>query len=322
VTVSQGPRPELSVVIPVLDEAATVAELHSRIRAAVGARCEVVFVDDGSAAPTREALRALAHGDPATRVFSLRRRHGKSQALALGFRRARGHLIATIDADLQDDPAELPALLARLREGFDVVVGWRRKRSDPALKVLSSRLFNVLVSAVAGVRLRDVNCGLKVFRREVLEDVALESGFHRFLPVLALWRGFRVTEVAVRHAPRRHGRSRYGTARGLRGFLDLWVILFLMRFGGRPGRFFLGAGTLLGIAGAGISVYIAILKLVTGTIQSRYPLMALGLVLLVVGFQLVSLGLFGELLAYHSRNLRPVEPIADELEAERDRASR
>jgi hypothetical protein len=175
-------------------------------------------------------------------------------------------------------------------------------------------------SLLGGVELRDINCGLKVLRRDVLDEIVLSGGFHRFIPLLAHWRGFHVAEVEVGHAPRKHGGSRYGGDRAARGLLDLVVLLFLVRHEGRPARYFAGLGTMLGAAGLGISVYLAALRIATGSIQSKFPLLALGLVLMVVGVQLFSLGLFGELLAYHFRARRPFEPAAREIDGSRDAA--
>ena len=302
----------LSVVVPVYNEAATVGELQARIREHTGSESEIVFVDDGSTDGTREVLCELAAGDPHTRVLSFRRNYGKSQALAAGFRRARGRIIATLDGDLQDDPAAIPALVAQLDEGWDVVGGWRRQRRDAVLKVWGSRVFNGLVRVLSGVRLRDINCGHKVLRREVLDGMVLTGGFHRFLPILAHWRGYRVSEREVEHHPRRHGKSRYRSTKVLRALMDLVVILFLVRFHGRPGRLFVGLGAFQCAAGLAISSYIAYLRLAHGSIGFRYPLLALGLVLLVVGFQFLSMGLFGELLSYHFRSVQPFEPVVVE----------
>ena len=315
-TRSDGVRPDLSVVVPVFDEADSVEELLGRIREALGADAEVLFVDDGSRDATRSVLTRLAEKDPRLRVLSFRRNYGKSQALAAAFRRARGSLIATLDGDLQDDPAEIPALVARLAGGadgeLDVVVGWRRKRNDAFIKVFGSRAFNWVVSRLTGVRLRDINSGIKVFRREVLEGMVLVGGFHRFLPVLAHWRGYRVGELPVEHRPRQHGKSRYGPTRILRALMDLAVILFLVRFDARPGRLFVALGALQVAGGVGVSIYIAVLRLATGTISFKYPLLALGLALLIVGFQFLSVGMLGELLAYHFRSQQPFEPVVIE----------
>jgi glycosyltransferase involved in cell wall biosynthesis len=312
-------RPALSVIVPVLDEEAVLPELHRRLRAAVGAGAELIFVDDGSRDGTPGVLREIARTDPEARALRLRRHLGKSHALAAGFARARGARIATLDADLQEDPLEIPRLLSVLDEGHDLVVGWRRHRRDRPGKVLASRAFNALVSALGGVRFRDINCGLKVLRREVTDGLDLASGFHRFIPLVAHWKGFRVIEREVAHRPREHGRSRFGGERFFHGLVDLAVILFLLRSEHRPSRSFIGLGALLGLSGFGISAYIAVLRLATGTIQSRYPLMALGILLLLAGLQVTTLGFFGELIAYHFRAGRPPEPAAEELPADAGR---
>ncbi len=301
-------RIPLSVVVPILDEEASLRELHARLTAVLPRDAEIIFVDDGSADGTPAVLADLSRRDARTRVVRFRRNFGKSMALLAGFRRARGEIVATMDGDLQEDPEDILKLEGELARGFDLACGWRRDRRDPPRKVVASRIFNRLVSAFGGKRFHDINCGLKVLRREVAEDLVLSGGFHRFIPLLAHWKGFRVTEVEVSHRPREHGKSRYGGDRIIRGLLDLAVILFLVRHEGRPGRYFAALGALLGLGGLGISVYIAYLRLAYGTISSRFPLLSLGLVLLVVGVQLFSLGLFGELLAYHFRSRRPFEP--------------
>lgn len=318
-------RPPLSVVIPIYNEEASLPELHERLAQVLPRDAEIIFVDDGSSDRSAAILGELATQDDRLRIVGFRRNFGKSLALAAGFRRARGELVATIDADLQEDPADLSRLADKLGEGFDVAGGWRRTRRDRWTKVFASRVFNRLVCWIGGVRFRDINCGLKVMRREVLENLQLAGGFHRFIPLLAHWRGFRAVEVEVSHVPRRHGKSRYGGARFLRGLLDLAVMLFLVRFDGRPGRYFVALGSLFGVAGFGVSAYLAGLRLATGSIQSRFPLLGLGLVLIVVGVQLLSLGLFGELIAYHLRSSTRSEPAtweATEVGAEDVRGER
>lgn len=300
--------PPLSVVVPVLNEELSLEELHSRLDQVLPREAEILFVDDGSTDGTSGVLRELARKDPRLRVITFRRRFGKSMALLTGFRRARGEIVATLDGDLQEDPGEILRLSDKLAEGYDLACGWRRNRQDARGKVLGSRAFNWLVSRLSGVRFRDINCGLKVMRREVVADLVLSGGFHRFIPLLAHWKGFRVTEAEVTHRPRKYGTSRYGGDRILQGLLDLAVILFLVRHEGRPSRLFVGVGALLGASGLGVSAYIAHLRLVHGTIASRFPLLALGLVLMVVGVQLFSLGLFAELLACQFRSRRPFEP--------------
>lgn len=309
---AEQPRPELSVVIPVFDEGETVQKVYQGVRETFGKDCEIIFVDDGSRDSTRDIISGMLEKDSSLRLIAFHRNQGKSEALGVGFRRARGRLVATLDGDLQDDPGELPRLVEKLEQGFDLVVGWRRRRKDEIFKVYGSRVFNTLAGWLGGVRLHDMNCGMKVFRREVLEDLLLTGGFHRFLSLQAHWKGYRVSEQEIEHSPREHGESKYTRTKGFRGLLDLFVILFLMRFEGRPGRFFVGLGAVCSVAGFGISAYIAAIRLTDGDIGSRYPLMALGLGLLVFGFQVFTLGLFGELLSYHFRSVRAVEPVVTE----------
>jgi len=301
-------RPPLSVIIPILNEEESLGELHSRLGLCLPPDAEIIFVDDGSTDGTTGVLEGIASRDPRVQAYRFRRNFGKSTALAAGFRRARGDLVATMDADLQEDPSEIQRLAGKISAGYDLVVGWRRKRRDPWGKVMGSRIFNACVSLIGGTRFRDINCGLKVMRREVLEDISLAGGFHRFLPLLAHWKGYRVAEVEVGHQPRRHGESRYGGDRIREGVLDLLAVMFLVRFEGRPSRYFAAVGILLGLLGFVISSYLAGLRILTGSIQERFPLLALGLVLLVVGVQLFSLGLFGELVAHHFRSRRSFEP--------------
>lgn len=309
-------RPPLTVVVPVLDEATTLPEVHRRLRSALPPGTEIIFSDDGSRDGSIDVARSLVRSDPLVRAIRLRRHLGKSHALAAGFARARGLWIATLDADLQEDPEEIARLLAVLEaEGFDLVGGWRRLRRDPPAKVLASRIFNSLVSFLGGVRFRDINCGLKVMRREVMDELSLAAGFHRFIPLLAHWKGFRVTEREVAHRPREHGRSRYGGERIFHGLVDLLVILFLVRSERRPSRYFIGTGLVLFLGGFAVSAYIAWLRLARGTIESRYPLLALGVLLILAGIQVASLGFFGELMAYHFRSIRPESPAAEDLEA-------
>ena len=308
--------PSVTVIVPVFNEVDSVVELHRLLHETLEKDFEIVFVDDGSNDGTKEVLLALERDDSATRVIGFRRNYGKSHTLNAGFQRSCGRCIVTVDGDLQDDPAEIPKLLRKLRSGYDVVGGWRRERRDPAGKVFGSLLFNWLVRRVCRVKFRDVNCGLKVLRCEVIEEIYLGSGYHRFLPLLAHWKGFRVCEVEVNHQPRRHGTSSYDGTRIWRGFMDLAVLVFLERVEGRPGRYFAGLGTLMCAVGSGFCLYLLILRLMTGSIQSKFPMLSLGMVLLVVGVELISLGFFAELLGYHFRSRHPVEPVVWEGEEE------
>jgi glycosyltransferase involved in cell wall biosynthesis len=228
-------------------------------------------------------------------VVHLRRNFGKAAALQAGFLEARGDVVVTIDADLQDDPAEIPKLLAKLDEGFDLVSGWKARRNDPLPRRVFSRVFNWSTGVISGVRLHDVNCGLKAYRAEVLQGMRIYGELHRFIPVLASYRGFRVAEIPVNHRPRQHGRSRYGPERYLRGFFDLLSVTFMGRYRYRPLHLFGGVGMLMGAVGFVILLYLTIEWFWGQGIGGR-PLFTLGVLLVVVGIQFVSLGLLSELI--------------------------
>ena len=302
----------ISVVVPVHDEERTVALLYDELASALdplGQEWEAVFVDDGSRDGSFAALTRLHAQAPNVRVVRLRRNFGKAAALVAGFDQARGDTIVTIDADLQDDPAELPRLLAKLEEGFDLVSGWKTRRQDPWSRRLLSRIFNAVTSWMSGVRMHDMNCGLKAYRAEVAHGLRLYGELHRFIPVLAHHRGYRIAELPVNHRPREHGRSRYGLERYLRGFLDLLTVSFIGRYRQRPLHLFGGLGLLLGLLGTVILGYLTVVKALGHAIGNR-PLLTLGVLLVVVGMQFFSLGLISEMITSHH----------EERAAERERA--
>jgi len=291
----------ISVVVPVFNEERSVALLYEELQAALDPLdepWEALYVDDGSTDDTFGALTRLHARSDNVRVIRLRRNFGKAAALAAGFAQASGESIVTIDGDLQDDPAEIPPLLAKLAEGFDLVSGWKTRRRDPITRRVPSRLFNWTASRIAGVRLHDMNCGLKAYRAEVVHGLTLYGELHRFIPVLAHERGYRVGELPVNHRPREHGRSRYGLERYLRGFLDLLTVTFIGRYRQRPLHLFGGLGLGLALVGFVILVYLTIVKLAGHAIGER-PLLTLGVLLVVVGLQFFSLGLLGELVTSH-----------------------
>jgi glycosyltransferase involved in cell wall biosynthesis len=291
----------ISVVVPVHDEERSVGLLYEELQAALeplGEPWEAVFVDDGSTDGSFGALTRLHAAAANVRVVRLRRNFGKSAALAAGFALAEGDTVVTIDGDLQDDPAEIPRLLAKLEEGFDLVSGWKTKRRDPWRRRLLSRIFNTVTSRVSGLRLHDMNCGLKAYRAEVVRGLRIYGELHRFLPVLAHYRGYRVAELPVNHRPRAHGRTNYGMERYVRGFLDLLTVSFMGRYRHRPLHLFGGLGLLLGALGTTILVYLTVLK-ATGEAIGHRPLLTLGVLLVVVGLQFFSLGLISELITSH-----------------------
>jgi glycosyltransferase involved in cell wall biosynthesis len=298
----------ISVVIPVHDERESLAALHAELAAvfADGAHgpAEFLFVDDGSRDGSWEVLGELARTDPRVGAIRFRRNFGKAAALVAGFQAARGELVYTMDGDLQDDPAEIPRFLDELGHGYDVISGWKKVRHDPWHKVYPSRVFNAMVSALTGCRLHDHNCGFKVYRREVLDEVGIYGELHRFIPVLAHARGFRVGEVVVRHRPRRHGKSKYGVMRMLKGFLDLLTVRFLTRFSQRPLHVLGGIGLVMLTIGGLVMLYLAILWLdpANRPIGER-PLLFYAGVFAMIGIQLVSLGILAELVTAY--NIRP-----------------
>jgi glycosyltransferase involved in cell wall biosynthesis len=291
----------ISVVVPVHDEERSVEPLYEELRAALdplGRRWEAVFVDDGSTDGSFAALTRLHDAASNVKVVRLRRNFGKAAALAAGFRHAEGDVVVTIDADLQDDPSEIPRLLAKLDEGFDLVSGWKAQRRDPLSRRIPSRIFNSVVGRVSGLRLHDLNCGLKAYRAEVVHNLRIYGELHRFLPVLAHDRGYRVAELVVNHRPREHGKSRYGVERYLRGFLDFLTVWFMGRYRHRPLHLFGGLGLAMGVIGSALLVYLTVLKL-TGEAIGHRPLLTLGVLLVVVGLQFFSLGLLSELITSH-----------------------
>jgi glycosyltransferase involved in cell wall biosynthesis len=291
----------ISVVVPLHNEERTIALLHEELEAALdpfGEPWEAVYVDDGSTDGSFAALTRLHSRAPNVKVVRLRRNFGKAAALAAGFAQAAGDRVITMDGDLQDDPSEIPRLLAKLDEGFDLISGWKTKRRDPLRRRIPSKIFNRVAGWMSGLRLHDMNCGLKAYRAEVVRSVVLYGELHRFIPVLAHEQGYRVAELPVHHRPREHGRSRYGLERYLRGFLDLLTVSFMGRYRHRPLHLFGGFGLLLGLTGTAILVYLTIDKILGHAIGKR-PLLTLGVLLVVVGMQFFSLGLISEMITSH-----------------------
>ncbi|MBI4862034.1 MAG: glycosyltransferase family 2 protein [Candidatus Riflebacteria bacterium] len=297
-------RAGVSCVIPLWNEEGSLPHLHAALVAALkglNRDYEVVYVDDGSTDGSRKVLEALYDQDATTQVISLRGHYGKSAALMAGFRHARFPIVVTLDADLQDEPQEIPKLLETLEQGFDMVTGWKRVRHDPWLKVVSSRLFNWVTSLFTGIRLHDYNSGFKAYRREVLAELDIYGELHRFIPALLGLRHFTVAEVPVQHNPRQFGRTKFGPERFINGFLDLLTVMFLSNYLKTPLHLFGRIGLLFFTTGFLINSYITYLKALTGTIQFHYPLLVLGTLLLIMGVQFVCTGLLGELISKANR---------------------
>lgn len=311
-----GPR--ISIVIPALNESESLPELEQRIREALTGKedYELIFVDDGSTDDTWKVVGQMVEAQPTVRGVRLRKNFGKAMGLTAGFSRARGDIVIMMDADLQDDPAELPKFIEKVDEGFDVVVGWKVKRLDPANRLILTRIFNGTVRWVTGVKLHDMNCGFKAYSRDVIRTVPIYGDLFRFIPALAAWEGFRVTEVPVHHHSRKHGTSRYGLERILRGSFDLLTIAFLTKYSRRPMHLFGLFGAILGVIGVLINIYLSVLWVQGHPIGSR-PLLLLGSLLVLVGLQFVSVGVLGEFLTYlHQKRIRPADlPIREEVDA-------
>jgi len=296
---------KISIVVPLFNEEESLVELHERLSKAVCSLekpIEFLFIDDGSTDNSMQVLSELHNKDPQVRVVQFRRNYGKSAALALGFKEARGEFIVTLDADLQDEPYEIPNLVKKLEEGFDLISGWKKIRKDPFIKKNTSKLFNFVTRKMTGLGIHDMNCGLKAYRREVTETVNVYGQLHRFLPVLAQWQGFKVGEVVVKHNPRKYGKTKFGASRFIAGFFDLVTVLFITRYTKRPLHLFGLIGLVSFIVGVGISSYLAVERLLLGRYLSDRPLLFLGILAIIVGVQFVSIGLLGEMITESRKN--------------------
>jgi glycosyltransferase involved in cell wall biosynthesis len=306
-------RLEISIVIPVYNEVESLEILHSKLSEVLtrlGRSYEIVFVDDGSRDGSLDVLHQLHLSDPNVVVVEQRRNFGKSQALAAGFALSRGAVVITMDGDLQDEPEEIPRLLSRLEEGYDLVAAWRKDRHDRLTKQITSWIANTATNLFTGVRFHDMNCGFKAYRRECVEKLHLYGDMHRYIPILAVFAGFRVTEVPVVHHERRFGRSKYGMGRLYRGGLDLITVIFLNSYQRRPLHLFGGMGILLFLMGFVILLVLTIQWLAGMTALSERPLLFLGVLLVVVGVQLFTSGLFAELIVENNQRYRdPLDTV-------------
>ena len=286
---------KISFVIPALNEAESLPELIDGIRANVpeDMTYEIIIVNDGSTDNTEEVIHSIAADDPNVHMITFRKNFGKALALETGFRESTGDIIISMDGDLQDDPAEIPKFIEKLDEGYDLVSGWKKDRQDPLEKRLPSKFFNAIVSRMSGVKLHDFNCGFKAYNRSVVESIDLYGDLHRFIPCLAARRGFRIAEIPVHHNKRTHGRSKYGIERYLHGLFDALTVFYLTHFEEQPMYLFGRLGLLSGFIGMIICLYLTVLKIMGNPIGQR-PLLLLGILLVITGVQLFSLGLLGE----------------------------
>ena len=308
--------PEVTVLVPVYNEEGSVVELRDRVARVfedLGQTFEIVFVDDGSGDATPELIRGMHQEDQRVRLVRFRRNFGKAAAISAGVDHCRGRIVITMDGDLQDVPEEIPRMLEKLEsEGLDLVSGWKRHRRDPWTKRVPSRLFNWVTGRLAQMDLHDFNCGFKVYRREVLEEVAIYGELHRYIPVLASRRGFRVGELAVEHEPRRHGSSKYGWDRFYKGLLDLLTVLFITKYTRRPLHLFGTIGLLAIGAGLAINSYLAILWFHDHPLSNR-PLLLFGVLLMIVGLQVLTTGLIGEMITFKNFRRRDSYSVREKL---------
>ncbi len=307
----------ISVVIPLYNEADSLATLHQELGRVVADRelgeVEFLFVDDGSRDRSWEVIQSLVALDPRVRAIRFRRNFGKAAALTAGFQSARGTIVFTMDGDLQDDPAEIPRFLVKLDSGLDVVSGWKRRRHDPWHKVYPSLVFNWLVSSLTGCRLHDHNCGFKAYRKEALDEVGIYGELHRFVPVLAQARGFRVGEIEVNHRSRKFGSSKYGFSRFVKGLLDLFTVRFLTGFAQRPLHVIGGIGLIfLTLGGLGLT-YLAVLWVLGFRPIGDRPLLIYSAISLGLGTQLLSVGILAELVTSYNIRAKHTYSIVETL---------
>ena len=292
----------ISVIIPLYNESPTLRELFQSLRTSLEPlekTYEIIFVDDGSTDDSFSVLKEIYEHNDNVGIVKLRKNYGKTGALFAGFSESRGEIVVTMDSDLQDSPSEIPNLIMKLEEGCDLVCGWKFERKDPFTRRMFSKIFNWAISFFSEVKIHDFNCGLKVFRREVLMELDLYGEMHRFIPALAGWKGFKIGEVKVKHSSRRYGKSKFGLNRYLRGFFDFLTVLMLLKYIKRPLHLFGGLGILIGLIGLVINIYLSI-----GWIYGRWighrPLLILGVLMIIIGIQTIFFGLMAEMMNYLS----------------------
>jgi glycosyltransferase involved in cell wall biosynthesis len=295
---------KVSILVPLFNEEESLIQLNKEINNVcekISPDYEIVFVDDGSSDNSLKIIKDLARLNKRIRYISFRKNYGKSAALNIGFKNVSGDVVITMDADLQDDPNEIPNLLNELQKGYDLVSGWKRKRHDPFIKKYSSRFFNYVTKFLSGIKIHDFNCGLKAYRRAVVKSISVQGELHRYIPVLADWKGFKVSEVVVKHHPRRYGKTKFGISRFFKGFIDLITVIFTTRYIQRPLHFFGMLGVVTFITGFTIDAYLSILWFLDKITLSNRPILYLGTVLIIVGVQFFSLGLIGEMLVHNNK---------------------
>ncbi|EKD94517.1 MAG: undecaprenyl-phosphate 4-deoxy-4-formamido-L-arabinose transferase [uncultured bacterium] len=307
---------DISIVIPAKNEDQSIPLLYKEITknlVSITKKYEILFINDGSTDNTLEILKKLRDKDKKVKIINLRGGFGKSIALKTGFENSLGDIVITMDADLQDNPADIKKLLNKLHEGYDIVSGWKKIRYDPISKTLPSKIGNTLTRTLTGIKIHDLNCGFKAYKRYVLKHIKLYGELYKYIPVLAEKQNFRVGEVIVTHQSRKFGKSKFGWERNIKGFLDMLTIVFITGYLKRPAHFFGTWGLLFLTSGFGIGLYISFLRITTGTIQYRYPLLFLGMLLMIIGVQLISTGLLAEMMVHSSEQTSTDDYISEKL---------
>lgn len=296
---------KVSIIIPLFNEEESLQPLSSELRKVCIANnldFEVIFIDDGSTDNSLKVIKDISRGDRRFKYISFQKNYGKSAALQVGFKHATGQTVITMDADLQDDPSEIPNLLAKLSEDYDMVSGWKKKRFDPFIKKQSSKFFNAMTRWFSGVKIHDFNCGLKIYKKVVIDNIKVYGELHRYIPVLASWKGFKVGELAVQHHPRKFGTTKFGVSRFFKGFVDLLTVVFLTRYVKRPMHLFGFLGAFSTVLGLIVNLVLTYEKLFLNQPLSNRPMLFLGVLLIIVGMQFFSMGLIGEMLVHNSQN--------------------
>lgn len=297
---------KISIVIPLYNEEESIEPLVNEIKKVVkplNLVYEILFIDDGSTDKSLKIIKEISRIDKRFKYISFRKNYGKSAALQVGFNNVTGDVVITMDADLQDDPNEIPNLLKKLDEGYDLCSGWKKQRFDPIIKKYTSRFFNFVTRITSGIKIHDFNCGLKAYRVEVVKNIKVYGELHRYIPLLANWQGFTVTEIPVKHHPRRYGKTKFGISRFFKGFIDLITVTFSTRYIKRPMHFFGFFGALSFFIGLIVNAYLSYLW-ISGQPLSNRPMLFLGMLLIIVGVQFFSVGLLGEMIVHNSINER------------------
>ncbi len=295
---------KVSIVVPLFNEEESLKPLYFEVKKALRTlNCdhEIIFADDGSTDKSLSIIKEFARTDNRVKFISFRKNYGKAAALQMAFNMSAGDAVITMDADLQDDPSEITNLLKKLDEGYDLVSGWKKKRFDPFIKKYTSRFFNYITRLMSGIKIHDFNCGLKAYRKEVVHNISIYGELHRYIPVLAQWQGFRLSEMVVKHNPRRYGKTKYGISRFFKGFVDLITAIFTTRFINRPMHLFGFVGSMSFIIGLIVNGYLTVEWFMGKPLYNR-PLLFLGILLIIVGVQFFAIGLLGEMIVHNSQN--------------------